>query len=106
MSRFTIATFRARPDGHEALRHLIAQHHMTLKVEGLVTSRPPLLLHAEDGTFLEIFEWASDSAAQEAHQNQRVIDLWNRMGEVADFPPLADVQGCDRPFPHFAPTRL
>ncbi len=109
MSRFTIATYRAdpgNPANHETLRDLIAQHHMTLRVEGLVSSRPPLLLHAADGTFVEIFEWANDEAASQAHSNERVQALWAKMGEVANFPPLADVAGCDHPFPHFAPVKL
>lgn len=109
MSRFTIATYKPDtddPKNHEALRDLIAQHHMTLKIEGLATSRPSLLLHADDGTFLEIFEWANDEAAAAAHTNERVQALWAKMGEVASFPALADVAGCDRPFPHFAPVKL
>lgn len=111
MGVFTIATYKLHddhntPENHEALRRLIASHHMTLKVEGLATSRPAQLLHAEDGTFLELFEWVSETAAQAAHSNDRVQKLWGEMGKIATFPALAEVKGCDRPFPHFSPVRL
>jgi hypothetical protein len=81
----------------------ILQYHVpTLRKKGLVTERPELLLQAQDGTYIEIFEWVSEEAKNKAHELPSVMkDIWEKMMEIADFPTLSDLKESDTPFPSF-----
>jgi quinol monooxygenase YgiN len=96
-----IACYRPHPGKEAELQELIKRHIPTLREEGLVTDREPLLLKAADGTFLEIFEWKSDEAKNEAHSSQAVLEIWEAMGKIADFPSLSELEEAKRPFPNF-----
>ena len=60
-----------------------------------------LLRARSDGTVLEIFEWKSAKAADEAHQNPALRALWGRFVKIADFIPLSAIRESDRAFSHF-----
>jgi hypothetical protein len=97
-----IAAYRPKPGKDQALRKLIREHRRTLNAAHLITSRPPIVLRARsDGTLLEIFEWVSSKAADEAHQHPALRAMWNKLAAVADFVPLAAVQEAGNAFSHF-----
>ena len=97
-----IALYRPKPGGDDALRALVARHVAVLREQGLVTDRPVTWLRStQDGTWLEIFEWRSGEAAQQAHENASVQAIWGAMQEVAEFISLSALAEADRPFPHF-----
>jgi hypothetical protein len=97
-----IAAYRPKPGQDNILRKLIREHRRTLTAAHLVTSRPSILLRARsDGTLLEIFEWVSAKAADEAHQHPAIRAMWNKLAEVADFVPLSAVQEAGKAFSHF-----
>lgn len=98
-----IAIYRPKPNQAEELKRLVGRHLPTLRNLGLVTDREAVVLESSDGTLLEIFEWKSSEAAQEAHAAASVQELWNAMGDVADFATLADLPEATRQFPHFSP---
>lgn len=101
-SEAVIAAYRPKPGKDLELRKLIRQHRRTLDAAHLVTSRPTILLRARsDGTVLEIFEWISAKAADEALQHPAVRDMWNKFAKVADFVPLSAVQEAAKVFSHF-----
>ncbi|MGE0191894.1 MAG: hypothetical protein AB7T63_07595 [Planctomycetota bacterium] len=102
-SEIVIAIYRPRRGREAALDALVARHRPALVAAGLVTDRPFVLARSSDGAILEIFEWKDADAAQKAHEHPVVGALWNEMGEVADFPPLADLAESTRRFPHFRP---
>ena len=84
------------------MRKLVREHRRTLDKAHLITSRPTLLLRARsDGTVLEIFEWRSAKAADEAHQNPAVRKLWTKFARIADFVPLSAVAEAEKVFSHF-----
>jgi hypothetical protein len=95
-----LAMYRPKAGREEELRALVARHVPTLREVGLATERPVLLLQASDGTYVEVFEWFP-GGAEAAHSHPRVAELWNAMGEVADFASLAELPEAGRPFPHF-----
>jgi len=100
-----IAVYRPRPGRAAELEAILRRHVSTLRSLGLVTSRPVSLLKSfTDGSYLEIFEWASGDAARAAHEAPEIASLWEAMGAIADFPPLADLAETKRPFAHFAPV--
>lgn len=105
-SETVIAAYRPKPGKGSQLMQLVREHRRVLSDAGLVTSRPPLILRARsDGTLLEIFEWVSAKAADEAHQHTPIIAMWKRLGEVADFVPLAEVEEAGKAFSHFEALR-
>jgi hypothetical protein len=97
-----IAAYRPRPGKALALRRLIKEHRRTLDEAHLVTARPTLVLRARsDGTLLEIFEWISPKAADEANQHPAIRGMWNKLAEVADFVPLSAIQEAGKAFSRF-----
>ena len=101
MGHFTIAAYRPRPGKAEDLRRLVREHHGVLRREGLVTERPPYVMRAADGTLLEVFEWASAGASDEAHRNAAVQALWARFDEACEYVSLASLAEGQRPFAGF-----
>lgn len=97
-----IAAYRPKPGKDEELRRLMREHRRTLAEAHLVTSKQPLILRARsDGTLLEIFEWVSAKAADEAHRHASIREMWNKLAAVADFVALSDIAEAGKTFSHF-----
>ena len=97
-----IAAYRPKPGKEQDLRKLVREHRRKLDEAHLITSRATLVLRARsDGTLLEIFEWISSKAADEAHQHPSIRAMWNKLAAVADFVPLSAVQEAGKAFSHF-----
>jgi hypothetical protein len=97
-----IAAYRPKPGKDLELRKLVRLHRRTLDKAHLVTKRPTLLLRApSDGTVLEIFEWVSAKAADEAHQHPGIRAMWSKFAEIADFVPLSSIAEASKAFSHF-----
>ena len=62
---------------------VIAAYRPKKGKERLVTDRPPYLMRAADGTFVEVFEWKSAAAIEAAHGNSAVQAMWARFEESA-----------------------
>lgn len=103
MGRIVIAAYRPKSGKREALRRLVLEHVPTLLTEGLVTDRVPIAMEAEDGTIVEVFEWASPAAIEAAHKNPVVGKMWERFGEVCDYIPVAQVPEAGKLFSEFTP---
>lgn len=102
MGRVVIVAYRPKPGREEELRALLAEHLALVRARGLVSeSFGSVLLRSEDGALVEIFEWASQEAIDEAHHDEAVLDLWNRFDEVCHYEPLAKLPACQAPFAHF-----
>jgi hypothetical protein len=97
-----MALYRPHAGKDADLRDLIAEHVPALRRAGLITERPTLLLRAGDGTYVEIFEWASAEASRSAHGAPEVGRIWDAMERVADFVSLDTLAESKRPFTHFA----
>jgi quinol monooxygenase YgiN len=103
MGRIVIACYRPRPGKKEELERLILDHVATLRAEGLVTDRDPITMSAQDGTVVEVFEWASSAAIEKAHANPAVLRMWEQYGEVCDYIPVGQVAEAAQMFSEFAP---
>jgi hypothetical protein len=101
----TIAAYRPKAGCEAALLDIVRRHLPALRSQGLITDRPAQHLRAKDGTILEIFEW-KPGGAEAAHHNPVVMELWDAIAKVAEFPPTGTVQGMDHPFSHFHPVDL
>ena len=74
-------------------------HVATLRSIGLVTDRQPITMEAKDGTFVEVFEWASAEAIHAAHSHPVVLKMWEEYGKACDSyrsPRCQKVRRCSR----------
>lgn len=85
MGRVTFAIYRPKPGKEKELLKLVEQHLPILKTQQLVTERKPIVMQAKDKCIIEVFEWKSREAIDQAHANPEVQKLWGRFGEVCDF---------------------
>ena len=104
--QIVFALYRPRDGKDNELKKLIAEHIPALRKLDLVTDREPVLMRSENGTYIEVFEWASPEAADLAHQHPEVAKVWEKMAKIADLPPLESLKEISDRFPHFQPVSL
>jgi len=103
MGRIVIACYRPKEGKRDQLQRLMLDHVATLRSEGLVTDREPITMEAQDGTVVEVFEWASAEAIQAAHGHPAVLRMWEEYAKVCDYIPVAQVPEAAQMFAEFAP---
>lgn len=86
--RLVIVAYRPKPGKEEVLLAELRDHVHVLRSEGLATDRPATHMRAKDGTLVEVFEWASPAAIEQAHGNPRVQAMWERFAACCDYVPL------------------
>ncbi|MDP2360596.1 MAG: hypothetical protein Q8O14_07570 [bacterium] len=101
--RISIAVYRPKPGREAELLRVVAGHLPLLRAEGLATAREAIVMQAADGTILEVFEWVSAAAIDEAHHNPLVMAHWERLGEASDHLPLKDLAEAVSLFAGFRP---
>jgi hypothetical protein len=103
MGRIVIACYRPKAGQRDALRALVAVHVATLRSVGLATDRAPITMESQDGTIVEVFEWASPEAIQAAHSHPVVLEMWEEYGKVCDYVPIASVPEAAQLFANYRP---
>ncbi|MBX7105873.1 MAG: antibiotic biosynthesis monooxygenase [Gemmataceae bacterium] len=83
-----IAVYKPKPGQNDALKALVARHVPRLRELGLVMDRREVVMQAADGTILEVFEWKSQEAINQAHNHPEVQKLWNEFFALADMLPV------------------
>jgi predicted membrane GTPase involved in stress response len=101
MANMVIAVYRPREGRQSQLLELVREHVPALRRLGLATARPPVVLRAKDGSLLELFEWVSAEAVEQAHHHPEVQKLWARFEEVCEWTPLGALEEAKVPFSHF-----
>lgn len=104
MGRVVIVAYHPREGREDDLLGAIRDHVPTLRAEGLATRREPLILRSGDGTYLEIFEWASSEAIEAAHENAVVQAMWERFAEASEYRTLASLPEASEVFAEFEPV--
>ncbi len=104
--RAVVVVYRPKEGQTQGLLACIRDHLPVLRAEGLATDRPPLVLRAASGAFVEIFEWRSDEAIAQAHQNPAVLALWERFRACCEYIPLASLPEAQQPFSPFERVSL
>ena len=99
----SIVAYKPKEGKVEALQQLMRQHHSILKSQGLVTDRASVMMEAKDGTIIEVFEWKSDAAIEQAHTNPEVLKMWGVYAEACDFIPIGQVEEAAHVFSGFKP---
>ena len=103
MGRIVIAAYKPKPGREAELEKLMETHVPTLRSQGLVTEREPIIMRADDGTIVEVFEWLSKEAIEEAHKNATVLDMWQKYAEVSDYVPVSQLSESQQLFSDFTP---
>jgi quinol monooxygenase YgiN len=98
-----IVTYRPKPGKESETLDLVRSRVPTLRKEGLVTERTPIMMRARDGTIIEVSEWKSQEAIDAAHKNPNVLVMWNRFFEVCDCIPLNQLSESAEMFAGFEP---
>ncbi len=106
MGRFVIAAFKPRPGAQAQLLAVVEKHWRVLQAEGLVSDRPRYAMQAQDGTVIEVFEWRSAQAIEQAHHNPAVLALWAEFEAACEYVPLAGLAEAAHPFSEFTPLAL
>jgi hypothetical protein len=63
-------------------------------------------MRAKDGAMIEVFEWASPAAIEEAHSNPRVQAMWKRFAACCDYAPLNTLAEAADLFAEFEPVEI
>ena len=98
----SIVAYTPKKRKSKQLYDLLNRHVTKLRKEKLVTKRPSVLLKSKEG-YVEIFEWISGKAIDEAHRNKKVIKMWGEFNECCEYTPLVDVEECKMMFANFEP---
>jgi quinol monooxygenase YgiN len=99
-----IVAYRPKPGKESETLDLVRSRVPTLRKEGLVTDRSPIIMRARDGTIIEVSEWKSQEAIDAAHKNPNVLVMWNRFFEVCDCIPLNTLSESSEMFAGFEPV--
>jgi len=94
MSLVSISAYKPLPGFASGFEEVLKLHIPTLLEEGLITDQPPFRMRAVDGTIIEIFEWVSEEAKEEAHSHPRIMELWSRFHEYSEMIKLMDIMEC------------
>lgn len=103
MGKIVIATYKPKPGKEKKLDSLVKNHIKLLRNQGLATLRTPMIMKSEDGTVVEVFEWISKQAIEEAKQNKYVQEYWERYRDVCDIIPVSELIEANTSFSEFNP---
>src|SRR5438552_7158870 len=100
-----IVAYRPKAGKEKELLDLVRNRVPTLRKENLATDRVPTIMHARDGTIIEVSEWKSQEAIDAAHKNPNVLAMWNKFFGVCDCVPLKSLAEADDLFAGFEPIK-
>lgn len=106
MGRIVVVAYTPNAGKEEALLAVVKKHLQVLRQENLVTDRPATVMRASDGSLVEVFEWRSAAAIDQAHSNPAVLALWEEFGEACDFTPLRNLAEAEQMFAEFESVEL
>lgn len=106
MGRVVFVAYHPHEGKERALLDAIRDHVPILRSEGLATEREPTVVRTADGTYIEVFEWASAEAIEAAHSNPVVQELWGRFQEACEYRTLASLSEARETFAEFEPVEV
>jgi len=101
MGRFVIVAYAPKTGRELDILAAVKKHLVVLKAENLVSDRPAYAMRAANGTIIEVFEWRSAAAINQAHGNPAVQALWQEFGAACDYVPLDSLAEAHQMFAEF-----
>jgi quinol monooxygenase YgiN len=98
-----VVAYRPKPGKEEELLDLVRARVPTLRKEGLVADRVPIIMRSRDGTIVEVSEWKSREAIDAAHKNPNVLAMWNKFFALCECVPLKTLAEANDMFAGFEP---
>ena len=98
-----IVAYRPKQGKEAELLALVRARVPTLRQEGLVTERAPVIMRARNGAIVEVSEWKSRAAIEAAHQNPNVLAMWDKFFALCDCVPLNALAEAEEMFAGFEP---
>ena len=80
MKKLAFAMYKPREGKAEELMDILKVHIPTLKEYDLITDKEPFTVLSENGTVIEIFEWASPEAIDLAHEHPAILRFCKHEG--------------------------
>lgn len=99
-----IVAYKPKVGKESELPELVRRRVPTLRKEGLVTDRAPIIMRTRDGTIVEVSEWKSREAIEVAHRNPNVLAMWQQFFAVCDCVPLKTLPEAEEMFAGFEPV--
>ena len=103
MGKIVIATYKPKEGKEKVLDSLVKKHVNVLRNQGLATLRPPMIMKSADGTVIEIFEWISKQAIEDAKHNKDIQQYWDKYRDVCDIIPISQLIESNTSFSEFNP---
>ena len=103
MGKIVIATYKPQAGKEKILDRLVQNHVKVLRNQGLATLRTPMIMKSADGTVVEVFEWISKQAIEDAKQNKDVQEYWAQYKDVCDIIPLSELIEANTSFSELNP---
>jgi len=63
-------------------------------------------MEVKDGTFVEVFEWKSKLAMEQAHSNPVILKIGEGFAEACEYLPVGKVEEAANLFSQFKPLNL
>lgn len=101
-----ISAYKPKPGKEDGLLEVLKTHLPILRKENLITGREGILMKAKNGTYIEVFEWKSSKAIEQAHSNEAVLEMWKKFDEVCEYSKLADLEESNGLFAGFIPVNI
>lgn len=101
-----IVGYKPKEGKNDKLLKVLKDHVPILRREGLATEHPSQVLRTKDGSYLEIFEWASSKAIEEAHSNKAVLEMWKDFDDACEYIPLVTIEEFKQLFAGFKPVKV
>jgi hypothetical protein len=102
-SRIVLVVYKPFPGKEKELEKVVSKHFDLLRGQNLVTDRRPIVMRAESGSIIEIFEWLSAEAIASAHSNPDVLKLWDEFSLVCEYDRPVNVKELTNLFSEFEP---
>jgi hypothetical protein len=101
MGKLAFAMYKPKKGKDAELLELLKDHLPTLRKYELITDKGSFFVKSGNGTFIEIFEWASEEAKNVAHQHPAIMKIWGKMMPMCEFPAMKDLPEAAKSFPNF-----
>ena len=82
---------------------MVKNHVKVLRNQGLAALRPPMIMKSADGTVIEVFEWISKQAIEDAKHNKDVQEYWDKYRDVCEIIPISQLIESNTSFSEFNP---
>ncbi len=106
MGVIVISAYKPKAGKEQELVEAVKTHVPILRSLGMATEREVIAMKSKDGTILEVFEWVSPKAIEEAHKNPEVHKMWGEFEKCCEYVKLSSIAEACGLFAEFEPLNL